>query len=127
MHEYPKAGVPGKAQPGVVEAVEEFRELPPKVQSRLPLLYWLLGDGTSPYKMSKEDAAYGPPPPEKRSEVCGNCRFAYARVINGQLICSQVDGQISYPAWCRLWRGGDGKQKPRSWRTRMKRLLGQRK
>ncbi len=125
VDEYLNAGMPGKAQPEVVEAVERFRDLPPEARARLPLLYWLLGGGTPAYKMGKEESEYGPPPPEHRQHghICGNCRYGYARLINGQMLCSQIEGQIAWEAWCRLWRGGEGHQKPRSWRTRLKRLL----
>ena len=128
MNEYPKAGETGKAQPEVVSAVERFRRLPAKSRGGLPLLYWLLGNGTPPYKMSKEASVYGPTPPTHRGEICGNCRFAYARVLNGQLICSQIEGDIAWGAWCRLWQGHGGTAvAPRSWRVRLRKLLAQAK
>ena len=123
-NDYPLAGVPGKAQPEVVEAVERFRSLPAEQRNRMPLLYWLLGAGTPVYKMDKEASAYGPTPPGRKGEICGNCRFAYARVLNGQLICSQIEGDIAWKAWCRFWKGHGGKAvAPRSWRTRLRKLI----
>lgn len=121
---YPDAGIEGKAQPEVVAAVERFRDLPAKAQARLPLLYWLLGSGTPAYKMSKEAGAYGPTPSDRKGEICGNCRFAYARVLNGQLICSHIEGDIAWKAWCRLWVGHGGQAvAPRSWRMRFRNLI----
>lgn len=122
-NEYPNAGIPGQAPPEVVEAVDRFRELPDDERAALPLLYWLLGDGTPPYKMGKEESRYGAPPPTAQGRICGNCRYGYARVINGQLLCSQIEGEIGWGAWCRLWRGGGGREKPRSWRERLRQLL----
>jgi hypothetical protein len=127
VNQYPEAGIPGQAPPEVVEAVERFRDLPAPTRARIPLLYWLLGSGTPPYKMSQESVDYGAPPADQRGHICGNCRFGYARLINGQLLCSQMEGEITWDAWCRLHRFGEGKQKPRSWRTRLRRLLTQRK
>lgn len=124
MNEYPDAGIPGKAQPEVVEAVERFRTLPARVRARLPLVYWLLGDGTPPYKMSKDDSAYGAPPPQAKGQVCGNCRFAYVRILTGDIICSQIEGRVGWGAWCRLWAGAGGKPiRDKSWRNTLKTLL----
>ena len=39
-------------------AIEKFMSLPEKVRSNKPLLYYVLGAGTPPYKMSKRDSKY---------------------------------------------------------------------
>ncbi len=120
---YPHAG---GSQPEVKAAVARFRTLPARVRSRIPLLYWLLGEGgTPPYKMTKASSDYGAPPPNAGGQICGNCRFAYARVVNGQLICSQIEGDIGWGAWCKLWVGGGEKYRevPASWHKRFKDLI----
>lgn len=79
--------------------------MPAHVKTRLPLLYWLLGDGTPPFKMSKKDSLYGPS--RVTNQRCSNCRFAYQKVATGVYICSQITGYIQPPLWCKLWRGVD--------------------
>ena len=100
---YPKAGV--NANPLVKKAITEFRNLPNEVKEQKPLLYWLLGSGTPPYKMSKKDSAYQGKP--YRGQNCGNCRFTFMRVLNKELICSQIEGNVEIEHWCKLWVGGD--------------------
>lgn len=102
MFYYPKAG--RNAPPEVQAAIERFRMIPPAEKANVPLLYWLLGDSTPAYKMSKEDSAYQSPTPVV-GQTCGNCRFAYRNVVGKFFICSQIDGRIAPEAWCRLWRG----------------------
>jgi hypothetical protein len=67
----------------------------------MPLLYFLLGSGTPPFKMSKEDSAYQGRQVGKQR--CDNCSSAYQNVVSGDFICSQVEGAIVPKAWCRLW------------------------
>lgn len=105
-YEYPEAGG-SKAQPEVKKAVERWRSLPEEERARIPLLYWLLGSGTPPYKMDKADAEYQEGP--KGKQKCGNCLFAYQNATNGRFICSQVRGHIEPRAWCRLWKKGKEK------------------
>tara|TARA_R110002020_G_scaffold175321_5_gene367234 strand:- start:356 stop:673 length:318 start_codon:yes stop_codon:yes gene_type:complete len=104
MYKYPKAGK--HAPPEVRAAIERWRkQVPPSIKARIPLLYWLLGDSTMPYKMSKPDAKYGPAPARYRGQVCGNCRFAYQKVVDPSIhICSQMEGRINLGLWCRLWK-----------------------
>ncbi len=75
--------------------------LPGIEKGQIALLYALLGSGTPPLKMSKEDSAY------KARHVgdqrCGNCSSAYQNVVTEDLICSQIEGEIGVSAWCRLW------------------------
>lgn len=98
---YPLAGGPN-AQPEVQEAVERFRQLPLDERAEKPLLYWLLGSGTPPFKMSRIDSAYQDKP--FGFQKCGSCRFAWQRVKTGQYICSQIAQEIAPEAWCRLWK-----------------------
>lgn len=100
---YPKAGV--NANLYVKKAIREFRKLPNEVKENKPLLYWLLGSGTPPYKMSKKDSQYQGEP--FRGQNCGNCRFTFMRVVNKELICSQIEGNVEIDHWCKLWMGGD--------------------
>ena len=98
--DYPQAGE--RAQPEVKQAIGRFRQLPTAERSDTPLLYWLLGEGTPDYKMSKSDSDYQHMP--NKTQKCGNCEFAYKKVVREQYICSQISGNITPQAWCRLWR-----------------------
>jgi len=91
------------AQPEVKDAVRRFREeVDTEEKKNEPLLYWLLGSGTPPYKMEKADADYDVEPYE--GQKCANCEFYYEGV-DGQGVCSQVRGDIGRKHWCRLWQG----------------------
>jgi hypothetical protein len=105
---YPNAGL--NANPYIKKAIREFRKLPNDVKSQKPLLYWLLGSGTPPYKMTKKDSNYMGK--SYRGQNCGNCRFTFMRWINKELICSQIQGNIELDHWCRLWVSGDGVVSP---------------
>jgi hypothetical protein len=100
---YPQAGA--KANPLVKKAIEQFRNLPNDAKADKPLLYWLLGSGTPPYKMSKKDSLYKGK--SYRGQNCGNCRFTFMRWVNKELICSQIQGNIELEHWCKLWASGD--------------------
>jgi hypothetical protein len=100
---YPQAGA--NANPLVKKAIEQFRNLPNDVKADKPLLYWLLGSGTPPYKMSKKDSLYKGK--SYRGQNCGNCRFTFMRWVNKELICSQIQGNIELEHWCKLWASGD--------------------
>ncbi len=105
QYDYPDAG--RKAPPEVKLAILRFRTIVPEsVRQRVPLLYWLLGSGTPPYKMSKQDSLYGPAPLSRADESCGNCRFAWQKVVRrDRHICSQINGPIELRLWCKLWQG----------------------
>lgn len=103
---YPDAGE--DAPPGVQQEIDRFRSMPPEDRDR-PLLYYLLGEGTPDYKMSKEDAEYQEEP--KGDQKCGNCEFAYKKVVRNQFICSKVEGDIKPEAWCKFWAPNEEKQK----------------
>lgn len=100
---YPKAGL--NANPLIKKAINQFRRLPNEVKAEKPLLYYLLGSGTPPYKMSKKDSHYQGKP--FRGQNCGNCRFTFMRWINKELICSQIAGNVELDHWCKLWMNGD--------------------
>ena len=103
MYKYPRAGGP-RAQPEVRAAIARFKRLPESQKRCQPLLYWLLGAGTPPYKMGKAESAYVQQAVGR--ENCANCIFAYQNVTTKRFICSQIEGDILPQAWCRLWVGG---------------------
>lgn len=98
---YPQAGL--HAPPEVQAAIARFRDLPDAERAATPLLYWLLGDATQPFKMSKPDSTYLEES-AVQGQYCKNCAFAYYRVNDGMFICSQIRGKIGENAWCRLWQ-----------------------
>jgi hypothetical protein len=97
--QYPDAGA--RAPAHVRQAILEYARLPAETKARVPLLYWLLGSGTPPYKMAASDAEYGAPPDYHYR--CGNCKYAFKHLSTGAYICSQIRGRIELNAWCRLW------------------------
>ena len=99
--QYPDAGK--KAQPEIKEAIQRFKNMAPEERGNNVLLYWLLGAGTPDYKMSREESKYVDKS-EKKDQTCGNCYFAYQKVVNKRYICSQIAGDIEPEAWCKLWR-----------------------
>lgn len=106
--EYPEAG--GElAQPEVKKAVERFRQLPVEERAKQPLLYWLLGAGTPPYKVSKKDSEYKDPT-EIPNQTCDNCEFYYFETSNDVYICSQISGDVKPKAWCNLWDSASNKK-----------------
>ncbi|KKN96822.1 hypothetical protein LCGC14_0164660 [marine sediment metagenome] len=98
---YPEAGT--QAPSPVKKVIRDWSRLPPEVQMREPLLYYILGSGTDAYKMDPADAEYTD---ESASETqrCGNCEFSYMKVSNGKNLCSQIRNWIRPEGWCRLWR-----------------------
>ena len=99
MYDYLNAG--NDAQPEVLEAIERFRELPEEERQEEVLLYWLLGSGTPPYKVSKEDSEYTDDADSKQS--CDNCEFLYLKNNNNKYICSQIRGRVKPSGWCNRW------------------------
>lgn len=91
-----------RAQPEVRAAIARFRGLVLVERAARPLLYWLLGGGTPPYKIAKLDAAYQGSPVGGRK--CGNCGAAWRHVTTPLFICDQVSGPIAPEAWCNRWR-----------------------
>lgn len=100
--QYPDAGK--NAPEGVQEEIAEYHAMSQEYKDGRPLLYHILGSGTPPYKMSKEDSDYSATTPIQ-GEICGNCIFAYQNVVRKSFICSQIRGRIKLEAWCRLWKG----------------------
>ena len=101
-HMYPGAGV--AAPPGVQVEIAKFRALPVETRKKIPLLYYLLGDGTPPSKMDKEDVSYTDKSTVK-GQTCGNCQRAYQHVLSKEYICDWMGGEIVPPGWCSVWRG----------------------
>ena len=96
---YPQAGE--TAQPEIQAAIARFRELPEAERAEIPLLWWLLGDGSQPYKMSKPDSNYVDH--SRSRQQCQGCLHAYYRVADEAFICSVIRGIIEPKGWCRLW------------------------
>jgi hypothetical protein len=90
----------------VKDAWNEFQKLPKDVQLETPFLYFLLGKGkgTPPFKMSKKDSNYKDPSSNK-DFICGNCIFYYTNPVKKIGVCSQIRGNVTYDAICRLWVG----------------------
>lgn len=97
---YPNVG--GDAQPEVQEAIRRYKEMSPEERGKEPLLYWLLGSGTPPYKDSREATEYTDTS-ETEGQTCGNCSFTYFRTATQQFICSQIRGVIQPGGWCNRW------------------------
>ena len=88
----------------VQKAIERYRRLPEAQRAQKPLLYWLLGDGTPPYKFRKEEVQYGAPPPQVAGrQNCGNCVHAYVHLTSSTPICDLMRGVIAPQAWCNRW------------------------
>lgn len=83
--------------------IEKFMSLPANVRANKPLLYYVLGSGTPPYKMSKRDSKYVDV--AKGREKCSNCIFTYIKYVDNTPICSQIRGTIALGGWCKLWKG----------------------
>jgi len=98
MNDYLNTG--DDAQPEVKEAIERFRELPEDEREDV-LLYWLLGSGTPPYKVSKQDSEYTDAAEGK--QTCDNCEFLYLKNANNKYICSQIRGRVKPEGWCNRW------------------------
>lgn len=99
----PYAETGSNAQPEVQEAVKRWRELPEEERLKKPLLYWLLGSGTPPYKMDKGESQYTDES-QTEGQQCSNCQFAYLHLSNKRFICSQISGPVKPEGWCRLWK-----------------------
>jgi hypothetical protein len=102
-NKFPDAGK--DAQPEVKKAVERFRKLPAEERKKQPLLYWLLGTGTQPYKTSREDSQYADKTSGKQR--CDNCVHAFKNLTSGKHICSQIQEEIKPAGWCNLWEEGE--------------------
>jgi hypothetical protein len=98
-YEYPDAGK--NAPEEVRQAIERFKNMDPDERSTNILLYWLLGSGTPPYKMSKEDSQYVDE--ASGEQKCLNCEYLYKEVATGDHICSQIRGKVKPEGWCNQW------------------------
>jgi hypothetical protein len=90
-------------QPEVQEAVERYLAIPQEQRSEHVLLWWLLGSGTPPYKMSQEQAEYADGAGTVE-QACLNCDFFYQKVPTGEYVCSQMRGPIEPGGWCNQWK-----------------------
>ena len=103
---YPEAGLNPETQIEVQEALRRWATMPPEERGDIPLLYWLLGSGTPPYKMSREESEYTDQSTVE-GQTCANCEFAYKKVVRDQFICSQIRDDIQPKGWCKLWKPAD--------------------
>ena len=101
---YDEAGK--NASPAVQQAIAEFHKLPDDVKKNTPLLYYILGSGTPPYKMKQEDSEYTDKSSDS-STTCANCEFSYQKVISKKYICSQIRDEIQPAGWCNQWVKGN--------------------
>jgi len=99
-YDYPDAGA--NAQPEIQLAIERFRQLSEDERSKQPLLYWLLGTGTPPYKVSAEDSEYSDISTDK-GKTCSNCEWYYIKVANNKGICSKIEPYVEPLGWCNRW------------------------
>lgn len=89
----------------IKKVIEEFHSLPDSVKKNKPLLYYILGSGTPPYKMSRKDSEYTDQAKNPET-TCANCEYAYQKVISEKYICSQIRDEIQPPGWCNQWVKG---------------------
>ena len=85
-------------------AIVKFMQLPEKERQNKPLLYFILGAGTPPYKMDKASSKYVSVS-KHPTQDCENCIFAFQNVVKQNFICSQIRGDIEPDGWCKLWKG----------------------
>lgn len=103
-YQYPDAGE--NAPEEVKQAIQRFREMDSEERDTDILLYWLLGAGTPPYKMSKEDSQYSDNT-GTNEQACANCEFLYQKTTSGEYVCSQIRGKVDPGGWCNLWKLAD--------------------
>jgi hypothetical protein len=99
-YDYPHAG--DNAQPEVKEAIERFLSLSEKERAKMPLLYWLLGEGTPNYKVSAKDSEYTDVSKDKK-HTCANCEWFFLKVANHKGICSKIEPYVKAEGWCNRW------------------------
>jgi hypothetical protein len=85
------------------KSIQAFMSKPKAFRDKKPLLYYVLGSGTPPYKMSKKDSLYVDN--STKRQKCSNCIFTYIKYVDNKPICSQIRGTIKLGGWCKLWRG----------------------
>jgi hypothetical protein len=83
--------------------IDKFLKESESLKSKKPLLYYILGSGTPPYKMSKKTSLYVNK--TKGQKKCSNCIFTFIKYVENKPICSQIRGTISLDGWCKLWEG----------------------
>ena len=92
-----------RAPEATKRVIERFMKEPKEIKDWQPLLYYVLGSGTPPYKMGKKESAYVDSSVKKQN--CGNCIFTYVKYVDNTPICSQIRGAIKLKGWCKLWQG----------------------
>ena len=83
--------------------IESFQNEPKELRDKKPLLYYILGSGTPPYKMGKKESGYVDV--SSGRQKCANCIFTFQNTLKKTYICSQIRGTIKLGGWCKLWVG----------------------
>lgn len=96
-------------KPWIQEAIVEYDKLSREEKEKIPLLYYILGDSTPTFKMSKEDARYTDKS-NISNQACATCEFIYLKLANKKHICSQIRGHIKLSGWCRLWKKAENEE-----------------
>jgi len=97
------SGTGDNAPDEIKAAIQRWRNLPKAERGDKPLLYWLLGSGTPPYKMSPQESEYTDQS-KVEGQTCQNCEYAYLKIANKKFICSQISDHIHPKGWCKLWK-----------------------
>ena len=92
-----------KAPKETKRVIESFQNEPKELRDKKPLLYYILGSGTPPYKMGKKESGYVDV--SSGRQKCANCIFTFQNTVKKTYICSQIRGTIKLGGWCKLWVG----------------------
>ena len=92
-----------KAPKETKRVIESFQNEPKELRDKKPLLYYILGSGTPPYKMGKKESGYVDV--SSGRQKCSNCIFTFQNTVKKTYICSQIRGTIKLGGWCKLWVG----------------------
>jgi len=82
--------------------IVKYMSMPKSFRDKKPLLYYILGAGTPPYKMGRNESHYTDVSTVPFQD-CANCIFAFQSVLKKHYICSQIRGNIEPKGWCHLW------------------------
>lgn len=91
--------IPENAPEEVKSLIRTFLETDPENRDTDVLLWYVLGTGTPPYKMSKKDSAYTDVANDPKYS-CATCEYLYLKVNTGEYICSQIRGEVKPSGWC---------------------------
>lgn len=101
-----KFGNAGELAPiGVQNEINRYQKLNEEFKNEVPLLSYLIPEGTQPYKMERGRAGYIDRSLKK--ENCANCNSMYQHSFSGSYICSRAQGAVRPEGYCRLWNPGN--------------------